>query len=68
VDASWSTYSAGSSDLWRVLEATHSLYGEDVALVRARQDLARTEARLLSITARGDLLNLTLPTSPREEP
>ena len=61
VDASWSAYSAGSSDLWRVFEATHSLYGEEVALTRARQDLSRTEARLLSITARGDLLGVTLP-------
>jgi len=68
VDASWSTYSTGSSDLWRVLEATHSLYGEDVALVRARQDLARTEARLLSITARGDLLNLSLPVPSSKAP
>jgi outer membrane protein TolC len=61
VEASWSTYSTGASDLWRVLEATHSLFGEDVALVRARQDLARTEARLLAITARGDLLSVALP-------
>jgi outer membrane protein len=67
VEASWGSYSAGASDLWRVLEATHSLYGQDVALIRARQDLARTEARLLSLTARADLLNLALPALPRNE-
>jgi cobalt-zinc-cadmium efflux system outer membrane protein len=67
VEASWGSYSAGASDLWRVLEATHSLYGQDIALIRARQDLARTEARLLAITARGDLIDLTLPESPRNE-
>lgn len=61
VEASWSSYSAGSADLWRVFEVTHSLYGEEIALTRARQDLVRTEAKLLSLTARGDLLGVTLP-------
>ncbi len=61
VAASWSSYNAGAGDLWRVFEATHALYGEDIALVRARQELARTEARLLAITARGDLFGLSLP-------
>lgn len=61
VSASWSSYGAGATDLWRVFEATHALYGEQVALVRARQDLVRTEARVLAITARGDLLGVNLP-------
>jgi outer membrane protein TolC len=61
VAASWSSYNAGSTDLWRVFEATHALYSEEVALVRARQELARTEARLLAITARADLFGITLP-------
>jgi outer membrane protein TolC len=61
VEASWSSYRVGSSDLWRVFEAMHSLYGEDVAMARARQDLAHTQARLLAITARGDLLGVSTP-------
>ncbi len=61
VAASYSAYDAGATDLWRVFEASHALYDEEVALTRARQDLARTEARLLAITARGDLLGITLP-------
>ena len=67
VAASWSAYNAGATDLWRVFEATHALYNEEVALVRARQDLARTEARLLTITARGDLFGLTLPEIRRSD-
>ena len=65
VEASWSSYRVGSSDLWRVFEAMHSLYTEEIGLIRARQDLARTSARLLSITARGDLLGVSLPVTPR---
>lgn len=61
VAASWSSYSAGATDLWRVFESTHALYGEDVALLRSRQDLAHTEARLLAITANGDLFGMSLP-------
>ena len=67
VAASLSAYNAGATDLWRVFEATHALYGEEVTLVRARQDLARTEARLLAITARGDLFGLALPEIKRSE-
>ena len=61
VAASWSSYNAGATDLWRVFEATHALYVEEVAVTRARQELARTEAKLLAITARADLFGLTLP-------
>ena len=68
VQASWSSYDAGSTDLWRVFEATHALYGEEVALLRARQDLARNAARLLAITASGDLFGLTLPEMQRSKP
>jgi len=67
VAASWSAYNAGTTDLWRVFEATHALYSEEVALTRARQELARNEARLLAITARGDLFGLTLPEIQRSE-
>jgi outer membrane protein TolC len=67
VAASRSAYDAGATDLWRVFEASHALYTEEVALIRARQDLLRTEARLLAITARGDLFGLTLPEIERSE-
>ncbi|HEY6867401.1 MAG TPA: TolC family protein [Candidatus Eisenbacteria bacterium] len=61
VDASWAAYSAGTTDLWRVFESSHELYGEEVALLRARQDLVRAQARMLSLTGRGDLLGIALP-------
>jgi outer membrane protein TolC len=65
VEASWVSYSAGTTDLWRVLEATHAQYSEEVALVRARQDLARATARLVSLTGRGDLVGIALPEDER---
>jgi hypothetical protein len=49
-----------------VFESTHSLYSEEIALIRARQDLGRAEARLVSLTGRADLLGVELPT-PRSE-
>ena len=67
VAASMSAYDAGASDLWRVFEASHELYAQEVALVRARQDLARTEARLLAITTRADLFGMSLPAIERSE-
>lgn len=59
--ATWSAYTSGSSDLARVLEAMHAQYEDDIALERARQDLARTEGELVAILARGDVLGVTLP-------
>ena len=68
VAASWSAYQAGSTDLWRVFEATHALYREEIALIRARQDLARSQAGLLAVTAREALFGTALPTIERSEP
>jgi len=67
VAASLSAYDAGATDLSHVFEATHELYMDEVALARARQDLARSEARLLAVTARPDLLGLALPPIERSE-
>ncbi len=61
LDASWSAYTAGTSDLWRTLEAAHVLYMDEVALTRARESRARAEARFLALTGRGDLMGVTLP-------
>jgi outer membrane protein TolC len=61
VAASMSAYDAGVVDLWRVFEAMHELYGEEIMLTRAHQDLARSQARLLAMTARGDWFGLILP-------
>jgi outer membrane protein TolC len=60
VDASWSAYSAGITDVWRVFEAAHTLYGEEVALSRA-------QARIIGIAARGDLVGARLPEVERSE-
>jgi cobalt-zinc-cadmium efflux system outer membrane protein len=65
-DASWVSYRAGTSDLWRVFESTHALYSEEIALLRARQELARAGAQILALTGRGDLLGIALPTIRRE--
>ena len=61
VEASWTSYRAGTTDLWRVFESTHALYDEETALIRARHDLARAQARLITITGRADLLGITVP-------
>ncbi len=61
VEASWSAYRTGATDLWRVFEAGHALYDEELALIRARQTLARAEARLVARTGRTDLLGVALP-------
>jgi len=67
LDASWSAYSAGITDVWRVFEAAHTLYGEEVALSRALQDLARAQARIITVAARGDLVGARLPEVKRSE-
>jgi outer membrane protein TolC len=60
-DASWSAYTAGATDLWRVFEATHALYAEEIALVRTRQELARAQARMIALTGRSELFGIALP-------
>lgn len=65
VDASWSAYSAGTTDLWRVFEASHALYGEEVALIRARQELARDAARRLALMAHGEGWGVRVPAYER---
>ncbi len=64
VEASWVAYRAGATDLWRVFEASHALYEDQIDLQRAHEDLARAQARFLSLTGRGDLLGVSLPPSP----
>jgi len=61
LDAAWASYSAGAIDLARVLDSAHALYAEDIALTRARQDLAHACARVLTVTGRGELVGVTLP-------
>jgi outer membrane protein TolC len=61
VDASWSAYTAGQSDLSTVFESAHALYREELEAARAGQQLATAQARFLALTGRGDLLGVTLP-------
>ena len=56
--------SGKASRLWRTLEAAHMLYMEEVSLTRARESVARAEAKFLALTGRGDLLGVTLPPVP----
>ena len=67
VEASWSAYSAGSIDLWRVFEANHALYADDLALLDARRMLARAQGELVALTGRGDLAGVALPVIRRDE-
>jgi len=64
LDASWSGYAAGTTDLWRTLDAAHDLWMQDIALSRAREMLAMAEARFIELTGRGDLLGVRLPPAP----
>lgn len=67
VEASWGAYAAGSVDLWRVFEAVHTLYAEDLSLLDARNELARVQGRLVALTGRGDLAGIDLPAYRRDE-
>lgn len=64
LDASWSAYSAGTSDLWRTLDSAHDLWMQEIALSRAREMLAMAEARFIELTGRGDLLGVRMPPAP----
>jgi len=59
--ASWSAYEAGGIDLSSVFDAAHASYAEELEVSRARQDLAGTLARLLSVTARPELMGVLVP-------
>ena len=61
LDASWSAYSTGAEDLGQVLEDGHMFLAAEIALVRARQELAHAQARLVSLTGRGDLFGVGMP-------
>jgi len=65
VDAAWSSYEAGTIDLWQVLESSHALYEQEIALANAQRDLAHAQARLVALTGRTELLGVT-PTAGRE--
>jgi outer membrane protein TolC len=61
-------YASGLADLSRVLDAEHALYAQETALVRARQQAARSTAMLVSLAARADLVGLSLPPAPKGQP
>ena len=58
LEASWSAYESGRIDLSGVLESAHASYAEELDVTRARQELARMLARLLAVTARGELVGV----------
>jgi outer membrane protein TolC len=66
LDASWSAYTAGTTDLWRVFEAAHTLYSDEVELARTRQEIARLEARWLTLAASGQGLSVKIPEPARD--
>jgi outer membrane protein TolC len=67
VEAAWSAYAAGAVDLYRVFDAAHALYGEDLSLLDARNELSRVQGRLVALTGRGDLAGIQLPAFRRDE-
>lgn len=66
LDSALSTYGVGETGLAEVLESGHALLAGQIALSRARQQLAAVHARLVAITGRGDLLNVKLSIMSRE--
>jgi outer membrane protein TolC len=64
--ASWSAYETGATDLAGVLDAAHASYTEELEVARARQDLAETLARLLTVTARPELVGVRVPVESAE--
>jgi outer membrane protein TolC len=64
LEASWSGYTAGTTDLWRTLEVAHAQYAEEIALARAREALAMALGKFVALTGRGDLLGVDLPVVP----
>ena len=62
--AAWNAYESGTTDLSSVLESAHASYSEELDVARARQELARVLARLLAVTARGELLGVRVPATP----
>jgi outer membrane protein TolC len=62
LDADWGAYASGSLDLARVLDTAHAAYTTQIEIIRARQDLAAALARVLTLSADGSLVGVTLPT------
>ena len=56
--AAWSSYEAGRTDLAGVFDSAHALYAEQIDVTRAWQTHARALARLLAVSARGELVGL----------
>ena len=65
LDANWSAYSAGTSDLLGVFDAAHMLYAEELREAEERQALAQAHARLIALTGRFDLIGVALPGTAR---
>jgi len=59
--AAWSAYETGTTDLAGVFDAAHDTYARELETVRAHEDLARTLARLLAVTARPELVGVRVP-------
>ena len=66
LEASWSAFTAGTTDLYRVLDLSHALYAEDLELLEARRTLARAQGALIALTGRGDLAGVDLPAIGRD--
>jgi outer membrane protein TolC len=64
--ATWSAYESGTNDLTSVLDAAHASYAEELEASRAREDLAGTLARLLTVTARPELVGVRVPAANAE--
>jgi outer membrane protein TolC len=65
--AAWASYTSGSLDLAGVLSRARALYLDEQALLRARQRLARAQARIVALTGRTDLVGLPRDFNPPGE-
>lgn len=68
VETARRAWSAGLGDLARVLDAEHAAYTEEVSILRARQQLARTTATLVSLTGRLELVVRGDVPAPGDQP
>ncbi len=66
LDAAWSSYTAGTSDLLSLFETAHALYMSELREIDERAALARAHATLVSVTGRFDLIGVAVGASTEE--
>ncbi len=66
LDAAWSGYSAGASDLLSLFQTAHALYMSELRENDERASLARAQAALVTVTGRFDLISVAIGDASNE--